>query len=233
MSRIGRSFGGETPALGSLLFPGAGGKDAVSSPRGPGSASSGVATPPGTPQSGRDGGGGGLLARMASKVKSSISGSGVTNSAPSTPLAESAEDQSDPDANWVDLRAWCEPAKDGKEGDVKLFRATRHGEAAGEEDCILAVLPTFVIRLRVHLERPNFARIEEKRLISTVLKITSKKSVADLVIFHFKPAGHEVASGPAAAAAPLVRSYVVQDSRACIELVKSHYMTAKPLKQQN
>ena len=111
--------------------------------------------------------------------------------------------------------------------------------AAEGLECLVAVTPDAVMRLRLHPNKPGFASVTSTCFVCDLLKITTRKSVQDLVVFHFSKAGACIGVGASAVSgagptteppprgigseAGVVDAYVITGSRGCIELVKQHY----------
>jgi len=131
----------------------------------------------------------------------------------------------------VDLREWATKSGD-KRSDLKLFAATAYDISPGKppqplaggacQESVLAIAPGYIVSLWRHPDRTYFARIENKWPIGDLLKITSRKSVADLVIFHFRRRDQ----ARAGVSKPVTAAFVVTNARGCIDLVKSMYARA-------
>lgn len=153
-----------------------------------------------------------IMSSLVSKLKVGGPDHDIGHAAKQQSVSSPPTPPKSPDEGWVDLRLWgnCKGTNSPRD-ELHLFNVSED-ERPGS--ALIAISPGYVIFLRPHPDRTNFARIEEKWPMEDLLKITSKKSVDNLVVFHFKKPGQGGSSQG---------SYIVTESRKCIELVKRYY----------
>ncbi|OQR96246.1 hypothetical protein ACHHYP_16551 [Achlya hypogyna] len=125
--------------------------------------------------------------------------------------------------NVVETPAWKEPPlvinveemKQAKE-EFQWFPAHKITDDAPIA-CELVVTNGYLLSVEPEPDRPGWGRIDERRRLKLLTKITSRRTVPNSVVFHFKQ--HEEDDSVDHVA------FIVEERSACLELVKQRFMT--------
>ncbi|RQM27709.1 hypothetical protein B5M09_002430 [Aphanomyces astaci] len=84
----------------------------------------------------------------------------------------------------------------------------------------------YVMAICPEVDRPGWGRIEDKRQLKLLSKITSKRGLQTSVLFHFKVGFKQEGSDEDAE----TLEFLIHDRQACLQLVKERFLaiTAKP-----
>jgi len=133
-----------------------------------------VSTDTGNPSSQEQTGSSSFMGRIASKWETLTSSANVKDedvvSEKKISDLIAQEDEGNPEGMWVDLSDWSTA------DDITIFQATKYlsksQNTCETPDCLLVVSSGYVLRLEVHKDRPNFARIQEKYMIANLVKVS-------------------------------------------------------------